>query len=132
MIWVSLSFLTFVHSRQCQLGTTVKNGNGTQIKVNYLFKISNGNVKAMCKISTKLTTKTPEPRYWHRSNVFYCYDNVVKFVSFFQIKIASEDKSVHLSNSRDWTILKIFVKFVVIIIFCKLVTIIGRLCLFEK
>ena len=59
-------------------------------------------------------------------------DNVVKFVSYFQIKIASEDKSVNLSNSRDWTILKMFVRFVAIIIFYKLVTFFGRLCLFEK
>ena len=59
-------------------------------------------------------------------------DNVVRFVSYFQIKIASEDKSVNLINSRDWTILKILVKFVAIIFFYKLVTIFGRLCLFEK
>ena len=57
-------------------------------------------------------------------------DNVVKFVSYFQIKIASEDKSVNLGNSRDRTILKMLVRFVAIIIFYKLVTIFGRLCLF--
>ena len=73
LIWVSLSFLTFVHSRQFRLSTAVKNDNDAQIKVNYLFKISNGNIRTMCKISTKLTTKTPERRYWHCSNVFYCY-----------------------------------------------------------
>ena len=31
----------------------------------YLFKISNGNTRTMCKIWSKFTIKTPERRHWN-------------------------------------------------------------------
>ena len=36
----------------------------------YLFKINNGNTKAMCKICSKLIIKTPERGHWYRSVIF--------------------------------------------------------------
>ena len=36
----------------------------------YLFKVNNGNTRARCEISSKLTIKTPEQRHWRRSGVF--------------------------------------------------------------
>ena len=35
----------------------------------YLFKVNNGNTRALCEIYSKLTIKTPERRQW-RSGVF--------------------------------------------------------------
>ena len=37
---------------------------------NYMFKVNNRNTRTRCEICSKLTTKTPEPRYWRRSGVF--------------------------------------------------------------
>ena len=36
----------------------------------YLLKVSNGNTRTRCEICLKLTIKTPERRYWRRSDVF--------------------------------------------------------------
>ena len=35
----------------------------------YYFEVNNGNTRAMCKICSKLTIKTPGQRQWHRSSV---------------------------------------------------------------
>ena len=35
-----------------------------------LLKVNNRNTERMCEICRKLTSKTPEPRYWRRSGVF--------------------------------------------------------------
>ena len=37
----------------------------------YLFKASNGNIRKMCGIYSKLTTETPEQRHWRLSGVFF-------------------------------------------------------------
>ena len=36
----------------------------------YLLRINNGNTRTRCEIFSKLTTKTPERRHWHRSAFF--------------------------------------------------------------
>ena len=46
----------------------------------YLFKISNQNARRRCKLGSKLTLKTPERRYWYRSDAF-----VVNFDETYQI-----------------------------------------------
>ena len=35
----------------------------------HMFKINNGNTRAMCEICSKLRVKTPDWRQWHRSGV---------------------------------------------------------------
>ena len=40
---------------------------------NYMFKVSNRNTRARCKICSKLTIKTTERRQWCRSGVFIVY-----------------------------------------------------------
>ena len=35
-----------------------------------MFKVNNRNTRTRCEICSKLTIKTPERRYWHRSSVF--------------------------------------------------------------
>ena len=43
----------------------------TRIPVgNYMFKVNNRNTITRCEICSKLTIKTPERRYWRRSDVF--------------------------------------------------------------
>ena len=37
---------------------------------NYMFKVNNRNTITRCEICSKLTIKTPERRYWRRSDVF--------------------------------------------------------------
>ena len=44
----------------------------------YLLKVNNRNTRTRCKICSKLTLKTPEWRYWHRSGVF-----IVNFIVIF-------------------------------------------------
>ena len=52
----------------------------------YLFKVNNGNTKAMCKICSKLTINTPERRHWscfvvsivyleHNANIVLVFQN---------------------------------------------------------
>ena len=36
----------------------------------YMFKVNNRNTRTKCEISSKLTIKTPERRYWRRFGVF--------------------------------------------------------------
>ena len=36
----------------------------------YLLKVNNRDTRKRCKISSKLTIKTPERRHWRRSDVF--------------------------------------------------------------
>ena len=42
----------------------------------YLFKVNNGSTRARCEISSKLTIKTPEQRYWRRSGVLLLTLNI--------------------------------------------------------
>ena len=35
-----------------------------------MFNVDNGNTRTSCEIYPKLTTKTPERRYWGHSGVF--------------------------------------------------------------
>ena len=37
---------------------------------NYMFNVNDRNTRTRCEICSKLTTKTPERRHWHRSGVF--------------------------------------------------------------
>ena len=36
----------------------------------YLLKVKSRRTRTRCEICSKLTIKTPERRYWHRSGVF--------------------------------------------------------------
>ena len=36
----------------------------------FLLKVNNRNTRKRCEICSKLTIKTPERHYWHRSGVF--------------------------------------------------------------
>ena len=52
----------------------------------YLFKVHNGNTRTMYKISSKLTTKTPEQRHWCRSGVFVInFEQIEHIVLVFSI-----------------------------------------------
>ena len=46
----------------------------------YLLKVNNRKTSTRCKICSKLTLKTPERRYWHRSGVF-AVNFIVNFVN---------------------------------------------------
>ena len=61
------------------------------IKGNYMFKVSNRNIRARCKICSKLTIKTLERRQWHRPGVFIVnFEHIshlaLVFVNFEQVK----------------------------------------------
>ena len=48
---------------QCMINSMTPAGN-------YMFKVNNRNTRTRCEICSKLTIKTPERRYWRRSDVF--------------------------------------------------------------
>ena len=39
----------------------------------YLFKVNNRTTRKWCEVSSKLTTKVPERRYWHISHLFLVF-----------------------------------------------------------
>ena len=49
----------------------------------YLFKVNNGNTRAMCEICLKLTTKKSKWRQWRRSGVFIVnFEQIVVWLCF--------------------------------------------------
>ena len=46
----------------------------------YLFKVNNENTRAVCKICSKLTIKTPERRHWRRSGAFFNFVRILHTV----------------------------------------------------
>ena len=52
----------------------------------FLFKVSNGNTKRMCRICSKLTIKTPKRRHWHHSSVIVVnFEQVLHTVRLFTL-----------------------------------------------
>ena len=50
----------------------------------YLLKIKDKNTRTRCEICSKLTTKTPERRYWRRSSAFIAnYEHISHIVLIF-------------------------------------------------
>ena len=46
----------------------------------YLFKVNNGNSRAMCEICSKLTIKTSGWNYWLRSDVFVAKFEEISYI----------------------------------------------------
>ena len=53
-----------------------------------LFKISNGNIRAICEICSKFQIKTPERRQWRCSGIFIVYfEQIAHIVLVFPLLI---------------------------------------------
>ena len=74
----------------------------------YLLIVNNGNAKAMSKIFSKLTIKTPERRQWRRSVVFIAnfeqisHSSSVSIVGFEQVNAGWEIILGNLPALRCW------------------------------
>ena len=52
-------------------------------RLEYMLKVDNRNTRARCEICSKLTIKTPEPRYCRHSGVFTVnFEHIALFVAF--------------------------------------------------
>ena len=56
----------------------------------FLFKVSSGNTRIMCKICSKLTIKTPQRHHWHHPSVYVVnFEQVLHTAGFFTLLILS-------------------------------------------
>ena len=68
---------------------------------NYMFKVSNRNTRTSSEICSKLTTKGPERRYWHRSAVFFVnFEHISHLVLVFLLSTLSSKMPAGISGSQ--------------------------------
>ena len=69
----------------------------------YLFEVNNGNTRAMCEISSKLTIKTPEQHLWRRLCVFIInFEQISHIVLVFPLLTLNKQMPAGIYRSGGW------------------------------